>query len=96
MLIKVLDLLQRLREGITKKQARITIEEYNILEPGDGLRFKFVWYEEKKLGVSFVISLKEIHRLSWDENILIDRIIRDVNTDVMRFELNEQLQEKTQ
>lgn len=83
MLNNIFDILQRLREGITKQNARITVEEHDILEPGDGLRFQFIWYEDKKLTVSLVISREEINRTSWDESSLIDRIIRDVNTEIL-------------
>lgn len=86
MLTNIFKLLAKLREGISKPEARITVEEYTITEPGDALRFQFRWYEDQLLTMSIIISSFETDRIRGEEEILIERLIADVNREILKKE----------
>lgn len=79
MLTNIMNTLAQLREGITKPDARIIVEEHTLVEPGDAIQFQFIWYTNELLRLSTIISRVEIDRIRGEEEIIIERLIRDVN-----------------
>ena len=75
----IFDLLDAIRSKLTKPDSRITVEIFDM-GIGEGLRFQFLWYEEKLIKVSVFISKTEIDSIL-DDDFLIDRIISMVNTE---------------
>lgn len=86
MLTQIFELLAKLREGISKPNARITVEEFGITEPGDAIRFQFRWYEAELWTLTWLLSRMEVERIRGGEDILVDGLIADVNREIQKKE----------
>lgn len=82
-MIHIFDLLYAIRSKLAKPEAQITVELLDT-EIGVGLRFQFLWYEDKRIKVSVFISKTEIDSIL-DDGFLIDRIISMVNNELKKI-----------
>lgn len=96
MLSTIRNTLAKIREGISKPGARITVEEHDLLELGDALRFQFTWYGSELLRLSTIISRVEIDRIRGEEEIIIERLVRDVNDKLEIYHSEQEKKENTQ
>lgn len=77
---RIFDLLDAIRSQIKRPHARITVEIFDM-GIGDGLRFQFLWYEDKLHKVSVFISKTEIESVL-DDGFLVDKVISMVNAEL--------------
>lgn len=86
MLTQVFELLAKIREGISKPNARITVEEFNLVEPSDAIRFQFMWYEDKLWTLTWIVPRIDVEQIRGEEDIIIQRLIADVNREIQKKE----------
>lgn len=77
---RIFDLLDAIRSQIKKPHARITVEIFDM-GIGDGLRFQFLWYEDKLIKLSVFISKTEIESV-FDDGFLVKRVVTMVNAEL--------------
>lgn len=87
MLTQIFELLAKLRDGISKPNARISVEEFDLVEPGDSIRFQFRWYESKLYTLTWILSRMDVEQIRGDEDILVERLIDDVNRTILKKEM---------
>lgn len=83
MLDSIFNLLDRIASGLEKPYARITVEIHNM---GDelGLKFQFLWYEDKIIKISVWTSKRTLNSAQ-SENTVIKHIIDSANYEINKY-----------
>ncbi len=83
MLSNIFDFLERVKAGLTKPDGRITVEVYDMGN-GDGLKFQFLWYEDKLLKISCFVPNDMIEAV-YDDQFIVEYIVHMANFEVEKY-----------
>ena len=79
MLGELITIFERLRNGISKKGVRISIEEIELVTPGDGIKFRFSWVESRMLNLTWILDVTDMQANNIPDEAVIDQVINIVN-----------------